>query len=901
MSILYNIIIAPIELIVEIFFEIIFRIVGQRQINQGITLIGVSLAISLTTLPLYRKADKIQRSAREKQKNMQGWINHIRKTFKGDERFMMLQAYYKLNDYTPISNLKSAFPLLLQIPFFTAAYHFLSHLQALQGASFGFITDLGKPDALIKIGSFSINLLPILMTTINCISSAVYLKGFPIKDKIQTYGMAFIFLILLYKSPSGLVVYWTCNNIFSLLKNIFYKFKNPRKILDILCATAGALLSITLIASGILNSIKKYIIIVFFFICTFIPLILSLVKKRFSKKNRILKSQNNNLNNSPVLFIITGIFLCILTGILIPSSVISSSPAEFIDLQNYRNPLFFILNSSFYSIGFFIFWSGIIRYMLPQKSKHIFDFILLLLLGMSLLNYMCFGKHFGVLSPLLAFNDDIYISTASKIINLLVLIVLAIVLFLTSRFKKVLTFIISVLIISSSLLSIFQISKTQKILHEMAYIKDSNFNTHSKKLFTLSKSGKNVIVFMLDRAISGYVPYIFEEKPQLVEQFSGFTYYPNTLSHGFYTNFGTPGLFGGYEYTPYEMNKRDTELLADKHNEALKVLPVLFSENNYDVTVCDPPYAGYNWIPDLSIYDDYPEIKTYITKGFIKNDSLKVNSDKSTILQNERNFFCYSLFRIMPLAFGIIFYDDGNYFSSAPSLLPENFFNEFSVLTKLADITEIINEDKNCYLSITNSTTHDPCILQLPDYELKISVDNSGYKTIAENYITMENENQISHYHTNVASLMALGNWFDFLRKNEVYDNTRIILVADHGRGLAQFDYMLLKDLELDVEWCNPLFMVKDFYSKTFSTSDKFMTNADVPTLATKDLIDKPINPFTGKIISDEEKNSQPQLITSSQHWDTEVYNGTTFDTKDGHWYSVKDNIFNENNWKLED
>ena len=82
MSIFYNIIIAPIELIVEIFFEIIFRIVGQREINQGITLIGVSLAISLTTLPLYRKADKIQRSAREKQKNMQGWINHIRKTFK---------------------------------------------------------------------------------------------------------------------------------------------------------------------------------------------------------------------------------------------------------------------------------------------------------------------------------------------------------------------------------------------------------------------------------------------------------------------------------------------------------------------------------------------------------------------------------------------------------------------------------------------------------------------------------------------------------------------------------------------------------------------------------------------------------------------------------------------------
>ena len=67
---------------------------------------------------------------------------------------------------------------------------------------------------------------------------------------------------------------------------------------------------------------------------------------------------------------------------------------------------------------------------------------------------------------------------------------------------------------------------------------------------------------MLDRAISGYVPYILEEKPELQEQFAGFTYYPNTLSHGFYTNFGVPGLFGGYEYTPTEMNKRDSELLV---------------------------------------------------------------------------------------------------------------------------------------------------------------------------------------------------------------------------------------------------------------------------------------------------------------------------------------------------
>lgn len=56
-SILYNIIISPIELVVEIIFEIMFHLVGAQETNQGIAVIGVSLTISLLTLPLYMRAD----------------------------------------------------------------------------------------------------------------------------------------------------------------------------------------------------------------------------------------------------------------------------------------------------------------------------------------------------------------------------------------------------------------------------------------------------------------------------------------------------------------------------------------------------------------------------------------------------------------------------------------------------------------------------------------------------------------------------------------------------------------------------------------------------------------------------------------------------------------------------
>ena len=57
---------------------------------------------------------------------------------------------------------------------------------------------------------------------------------------------------------------------------------------------------------------------------------------------------------------------------------------------------------------------------------------------------------------------------------------------------------------------------------------------------------------------------------------------------------------------PYEINARENESLKDKNNEALMVMPVLFMNEGYKVTVCDPPYANYNWVPDLSIFDKYP-------------------------------------------------------------------------------------------------------------------------------------------------------------------------------------------------------------------------------------------------------------------------------------------------------
>ena len=162
----------------------------------------------------------------------------------------------------------------------------------------------------------------------------------------------------------------------------------------------------------------------------------------------------------------------------------------------------------------------------------------------------------------------------------------------------------------------------------------------------------------------------------------------------------------------------------------------------------------------------------------------------------------------------------------------------------------------------------------------------------------METDRQMMHYQCNMAAMIQLGNWFDYLRENGVYDNTRIILVADHGQHLEHLDELMMDDGETtsrDVEHFYPLLMVKDFNCDEFNTSYDFMTNADVPTLATRDLVDNPTNPFTGKPINSNEKNAHDQFLIMSFNWHVDENNGNTF--LPSSWASVRDNLWDKNNW----
>jgi YidC/Oxa1 family membrane protein insertase len=416
LDIFYTIIIYPIVQIIEF----VFVFVEKTFKATGISIIGVSVVVSFLCLPLYNVAEKWQQIERDTQKRLKSKIDKIKAVFKGDEQYMILSAYYRQNHYHPVYAMRSTFGLLIQIPFFIAAYSYLSHFEALNGASFLFIRDLGAPDALIPTQG-GVNLLPVLMTLINCVSGAIYTRGLGVKDKIQIYGTALVFLALFYNSPSGLVLYWTLNNVFSLAKNSYYKitYKYKFKIMMLMFSAVCVFLSVYIIAVHTGNFNLRLLLTASFLAADCLPWITPLARKSFAFFP-VIKYCGMA---SSVNFFISFSALWVLTGFFLPSQLIASSPLEFSYIDTYTTPLFFIANTAIQSFGLFVFWTSCLFFLFSQNIKAIFTVAAPILLIFAICNVFLFPGNYGIISVDLVYNSSISHSRTDSIYNLAVLLV----------------------------------------------------------------------------------------------------------------------------------------------------------------------------------------------------------------------------------------------------------------------------------------------------------------------------------------------------------------------------------------------------------------------------------------------------------------------------------------------
>ena len=890
---IYRIIIQPIVYLMEMLVYLSGQVFGFVPMQIFI----LSTGIFFITFPMYSRAEQIQETQRLQLEHMQIWVNHIRRVFRKEERVMVLNAYYKQNHYHPLYALKSLVPLMLQAVFFVAAYRFLDSWDGMREQTFLWVKDLSEPDC---IPGSSIHLLPIIMTLCNILSGVLYTKGHSAREKVQVYGLAVLFLILLYTSPSGMVLYWTFNNLLSLVYHFLEKCKEKRRIVAWAAFATGIVFFVFLFESGKLLS--------FFFegdwiyggMCILILLLLFRPMYCYLRnKGREKASENKKTTERKawICVITAEAVLVILMGALIPAAVISASPLEFVNYYKYHNPIWYVLENFAVFFGLFLIWGTVFYCFLEAPGQILYERVISLLSLCSVVNYFAFTNMEGIVNLNLIFDKAPVYSKRVLSENVCIVLVLAMVVFLLRGKGRRILLRGQMVIIAVCLVFVTRYAITiEKELRQVSENVVTEQN-ESMQILQLSTEGHNVVVIMLDRAISAYIPYIFEEKPELKEQFDGFTWYPNTVSHGGATIFGMPSLFGGYEYTPYAINERVGQSVEDKLNEALCVMPILFGENGYDVTVCDPPYAGFSELPDLSIYDPYDYVNAYRLWGRFSGTFSNLEEENEG---RKRSFFYYSLMEVSPIPVRSYLYTDGWYMRPVNgTIVNPAFMDSYCALENLSNMTAIRRDSDKYFLMMANNSTHSPSLLQVPDYTVPENIEDSEDKTEHEVdgvCMNMNVELGREHYHVNMAAMLKLGEWFDYLREQDIYDNTRIIIVSDHGYPLGQFEYMKINS-ELDVQGYNPLLLVKDFGANGFSVDHSFMTNADVPALAMQGEISEPRNPFTENRIDMSGKKS-PVYVTLSEKLALGENKGNQLNTDGASWYTVRDSIFAKENWE---
>jgi YidC/Oxa1 family membrane protein insertase len=189
--------------------------------NWGIIIILLALLIKLILSPLSIKAAvSIKRS-----NLLQPKLKNLQEKYKDDQKTLneKIAELYKKEGVNPLGG---CLPLLLQFPVFFALYKVLSTSVELKGAAFLWIKDMTQPDTLFSMSvpmlPAHFNLLPIIMTGVQILQmrlSAMKNVGATTQQSaINTYLLPVIFLFLFWGMPSGLVLYWTVQNIYMIVE-----------------------------------------------------------------------------------------------------------------------------------------------------------------------------------------------------------------------------------------------------------------------------------------------------------------------------------------------------------------------------------------------------------------------------------------------------------------------------------------------------------------------------------------------------------------------------------------------------------------------------------------------------------------------------------------------------------
>jgi YidC/Oxa1 family membrane protein insertase len=181
----------------------------------GLTIIAITIIIKVVFWPLTNASNKSQK----RMQALQPQLKAIADKYKDDaaKRNEKTMEFYKLHKVNPMG---SCLPTLIQLPVFFGFYWMLRGAIELRGASFLWAFDLSQPDTVASLAGFPVNPLPLVMGATQLWQSHMMPPSpgmDPGQQKLMRY-LPLMMIALFYRMPAALTLYWTVQNLLSILQ-----------------------------------------------------------------------------------------------------------------------------------------------------------------------------------------------------------------------------------------------------------------------------------------------------------------------------------------------------------------------------------------------------------------------------------------------------------------------------------------------------------------------------------------------------------------------------------------------------------------------------------------------------------------------------------------------------------
>ncbi|MBR2720160.1 MAG: membrane protein insertase YidC [Lentisphaeria bacterium] len=192
--------------------------------SYGVSIIILTLLVRSAFYPLTSKGNESMR----KMQKVQPMFKELKEKYQNDPQ-LLNQKMTELYRKEGINPLAGCFPILLQIPIFFALYAMLDNAVALRHVSFLWCKNLAAADTIFSIplgftlpilgiDAIPVNPLVLIMTVLMVIQQKMTPMAADPAQKKMMAMMPVIMLLFLYDLPSGLTLYWTISNLFSIIQ-----------------------------------------------------------------------------------------------------------------------------------------------------------------------------------------------------------------------------------------------------------------------------------------------------------------------------------------------------------------------------------------------------------------------------------------------------------------------------------------------------------------------------------------------------------------------------------------------------------------------------------------------------------------------------------------------------------